>query len=148
VTGELLPPGAPDGAGDPEVHSPAGHDVLDGPPATADVRVPAQGGPSSVTVQDGDVRITVTADGGAGDGIEITLTDGDGDSTRYELRMADDRRPEPVPAQQAIEPAAQADTGAHGSGAAVAGQFAVNDIQHSLNPAPSRSRRGERAICR
>lgn len=89
ATGELLPPGAPGGAGDQEVHSPAGQDVLSGEasilPAGGGTGPPidgalpgAESGPSQIAIRDGDVTITVSP-GGQDSGIEVGLTGGDGD---------------------------------------------------------------------
>lgn len=98
-TGELLPPGAPGGEGDPEVHSPEGQDVLDGDGSG----VGDDGEPSSITIKEGDVTITVSADGGPDDGLRITMADAQGHATHYELRIGENGLPEvmPVTADQA-----------------------------------------------
>ena len=103
-TGELLPPGAPGGEGDPEVHSPEGEAVLDGN-GPGDVSIlPVPGGvpetPSEITMQIGDLTLTISgADGGTGDGLGLTLTDADGDSTRYEIRVDENGVPQLVPVE-------------------------------------------------
>ena len=112
VTGELLPPGAPGGEGDPEVHSPQAHHVLDGDggvhtlpvidqPGHGGASDSGDGGPTSVSVHEGDVTITVSADGGSDDGIQVTLTDGEGHRTEYTIEIGDDGRPELVPVDTA-----------------------------------------------
>jgi uncharacterized protein YukE len=103
-TGELLPPGAPGGEGDPEVHSPEGQDVLDGDVTTLPAPDDGLGTPSEVTMEIGDMTITIsgTMPGeGSGEAIGLTLTDADGDSARYEIRIDENGNPELVPVEDA-----------------------------------------------
>jgi WXG100 family type VII secretion target len=106
---ELLPPGGPGDAGVPDVHSAADHDVLHGgdglhPRAVTDQAAGADGGPTSVSIRDGDLTVTVPADRGPDDGIQVTVTESEGHRAEYAVKIGDGGRPELVP----IEPAGAA----------------------------------------
>lgn len=96
-TGELQPPGAPGGWGDPEVHSPEGGDILDGDGEPGHGG-PMDGTPTSISIREGDATLTVCAGGGPDGGIGITMSDGEGHRTEYLIEVGQDGRPELVPA--------------------------------------------------
>jgi hypothetical protein len=128
-SGELSPPGAQGGLGDPQVHSPQGQAVLDGPgpgevttlPAAGDV----PGAASEVSMRLGDRTIAFADAGGSGAAVGVTLTGADGASARYEITIDESGNPQLVPATTV--PAA--DGFASGSVAGGAGSsFATGEV--------------------
>lgn len=123
-TGELLPPGAPGGAGDPEVHSSQGQAALDGPDPGEATILPADdfaGAPPEASMRLGDRTIAFSPVDESGQAVGVTLTGSDGGSARYEIRIDEQGNPQLVPATTTV-PAAD------GFGSGTVDSFAAGAI--------------------